>query len=57
MDEDPLLWRLLLQLILIMINAVFACAEIALISLNTGKLEKLAASGDKKAKRLFSLTK
>jgi putative hemolysin len=40
-----------------MINAVFACAEIALISINDNKLEKLASTGNKKAKRLLSLTK
>jgi putative hemolysin len=55
--EDPLLWQLLLQLLLILTNAVFACAEIALISLNENKLEKLSASGNKKAKRLLSLTR
>ncbi|MDR1902902.1 MAG: hemolysin family protein [Treponema sp.] len=55
--EDPHLWRLLLQFVLIMINAVFACAEIALISVNDNKLEKLAAQGDKRASRLLALTK
>jgi putative hemolysin len=54
---DPLLWQLLLQLLLIMINAVFACAEIALISTNTTKLEKLSGAGDKRAKRLLGLTR
>lgn len=56
-NGDPLLWQLLLQFCLIMVNAVFACAEIALISINDNKLEKLAAAGDKKAKRLLALTK
>jgi putative hemolysin len=49
--------RLLLQLGLILVNAVFASAEIALISVNDTKLEKLAAAGDKRAKKLLSLTK
>jgi putative hemolysin len=40
-----------------MTNAVFACAEIALISLNENKLEKLSVSGNKKAKRLLALTR
>jgi putative hemolysin len=40
-----------------MINAIFACAEIALISVNDNKLEKLAAHGDKRAARLLALTK
>jgi putative hemolysin len=54
---DPLLWQLLLQLVLIGINAVFACAEIALISVNDTKLEQLSAAGDKRAGKLLSLTK
>jgi putative hemolysin len=48
--------QLLLQAALIAINAVFACAEIALISINSVKLEKLASDGNRKAKRLLSLT-
>jgi putative hemolysin len=56
-NGDPFLWPLLLQVLLIFINAVFACAEIALISLNENKLEKLSSSGDKKAKRLLALTR
>jgi putative hemolysin len=56
MKEDPLLWQLLLQLILILINAVFASAEIALISLNPTKLQKQSEQGNKQAKRLLSIT-
>ncbi len=48
--------QLLLQLILILLNAFFACAEIAVISVNDNKLAALAAQGDKRAKRLKSLT-
>ena len=55
-DPDPLLWQLILQLFLIVLNAVFACAEIAVISINDAKLEKLSETGDKRAKRLMSLT-
>lgn len=47
---------LLLQVILIALNAVFACAEIAVISMNDSKLAKLAAEGDKRAIRLARLT-
>ena len=53
---DLLIWQLLLQLILIALNAVFACAEIAVISINDNKLDHLAKTGDKRAKRLLSLT-
>ena len=45
-----------LQVILIALNAVFACAEIAVISFNDRKLAKLAAEGDKRVLRLARLT-
>ena len=55
MDMDiPL--QLLLQVVLILLNAFFASAEIAIISLNKTKLEKLSEDGDKSAKRLLKLT-
>lgn len=49
--------QILLQLVLIFLNAVFACAEIAVLSMNENKLERLAKDGDKRAKRLSKLTK
>lgn len=52
----PLWAQLLLQVILIMINAIFASAEIAIVSMSDVKLEKLAKGGNKKAKRLVKLT-
>ena len=48
---------LLLQIILIALNAVFACAEIAVLSVSETKLEKMESEGNKKAKRLRRLTK
>lgn len=56
MEEDSILWKIILQFILIMLNAIFACAEIAIISMNDNKLAKLAAEGDKRAIRLATLT-
>ena len=56
MDENPIFWQLLLQFILIAINAVFSCAEIAVISFSTVKLEKLSEDGNRKAQRLLKLT-
>ena len=54
---DYNIWlSLLFQLLLIFLNAIFACAEIAVISMNDAKLSQLAASGNKKAKVLQSLT-
>lgn len=54
--EDSVLMMLLLQAILILLNAVFACAEIAVLSVNEVRLNKLCAEGNKKAKRLARLT-
>ena len=53
---DPLIWQILLQIILIGLNAVFACAEIAVISMNDTYLERLADQGDKRAGKLVKLT-
>ncbi len=55
--DDPLIGQLLLQLFLILLNAFFACSEIAIISLNDTKLRRLADSGHKSALALAKLTK
>lgn len=47
---------IILLIILIFLNATFASAEIAVISMNETKLRKMAADGDKRAVRLSSLT-
>lgn len=54
MDSIPS--QLLLQVILILVNAFFAATEIAVLSLNTTQLEKKAEKGEKTAKRLLKLT-
>ncbi len=46
---------LLVQVVLITLNAVFACAEIAVISVNETKLDNLAEQGNKNAKKLRKL--
>ena len=46
---------LILQLILIILNAIFACAEIAVISVSDAKVAKLEEQGDKRAKKLRKL--
>jgi len=56
LEEDPIWGPIFLQIFLILLNAVFACAEIAVISMNDNKLAKLTASGDKRAMRLSKLT-
>ena len=47
---------ILLQVVLIGLNAIFASAEIAVISMNDTKLQKMAKEGDSRAKRLVALT-
>ncbi len=47
---------LILQVILIALNAIFASAEIAVISMNDTKLKRMADNGDKRAVRLAALT-
>ncbi len=52
---------LLLQVCLIALNAIFACAETAFLSINSARIEKMVEEGDKKtkkkAKKLQKLTK
>ncbi|MBQ6606496.1 MAG: HlyC/CorC family transporter [Firmicutes bacterium] len=47
--------QLLIVLLLILVNAFFAAAEIALISLNDAKVRHEAEDGDRKARRLLKL--
>ena len=49
-------FMLLFQAFLIFLNAVFASAEIAILSVNDQKLAKLASEGNSRAKRLMRLT-
>lgn len=46
---------IILLVVLIFLNAVFASAEIAVISMNDAKLSKMTADGDKRAVRLTAL--
>lgn len=54
--NNSIVFTIGLQLVLIALNAIFACAEIAVISMNDNKLAKMAADGDKRAIRLARLT-
>jgi putative hemolysin len=54
--KDSIGFMVLLQFVLIALNAIFACAEIAVISFNDSKLIKMAEEGDKRAMRLARLT-
>lgn len=52
---DSIVQQLLLQLLLILVNAFFAATEIAVISLNVTKLRKLEEEGVSYAKKLIHL--
>lgn len=56
MDTVPLWGLILLDIILILLNAFFACAEVAILSISDSKVTKLAASGNKKAVRLSAIS-
>ena len=47
--------QLLLQLILILINAFFAMTEMAVVTLNAGKVRRMAEEGDKAAPRILKM--
>ena len=47
---------IILQIVLISLNAIFASAEIAVISMNDNKLKRMADAGDKRAAYLVALT-
>lgn len=48
---------LLFQVILIVLNAIFASAEIAVLSISETKLERMAVQGNRRAGRLYKLTR
>ena len=54
--ENSILLMILLQVVFIALNAVFASAEIAVIPMDDSKHAKLAAEGNKRAIRLARLT-
>lgn len=56
-NAGTIIWQIVLQIVLIALNAVFACAEIAVLSVSDAKLAILVESGNKRAKRLAKLTK
>jgi len=53
--QDNIFVRILFLIFLIAVNALFAASEIAIISLNDGKIKKLAEEGNKKAKQIAKL--
>ncbi len=55
--KNSIISLLLIQIILIALNAVFASAELAVLSVNESKINRLAERGSKKARRLRKLLK
>lgn len=59
MSPDPesqqIIFQLILILVLTLLNAFFASAEMALVSLNKGRVKSQADQGDKKAIKLMKL--
>lgn len=55
--NNSIISLLLIQIILIALNAVFASAELAVLSVNESKINRLAERGSKKARRLRKLLK
>ena len=54
-DPGPLWGQLILLAVLILINAYFAAAEMAIVSVNKNRIRTLAHEGNKKAKALNDL--
>ncbi len=55
--EGSILFLILFQVFLIALNAIFACREIAVLSINETKLARMAEDGDKRAQKLYKLTR
>lgn len=53
--DDPIGSQLLVQLLLILINAFFAATETAVVSMNENKIRKQAEDGDKKAVQMLKM--
>lgn len=55
-DPGSLILKIVILFILVLVNAFFAMSELAIISLNDNKIEKMAEEGNKKAKKIVKLT-
>ncbi len=55
-DPGSLILKIVLLFVLILVNAFFAMSELAIITLNDNKIEKMAEEGNKKAKKIVKLT-
>lgn len=55
MSDDSIVGPMILQIVLVIINAFLACAEIAIASSNTNQLESMGEEENLRAKRLLRL--
>lgn len=55
-DAATIIIKIVLLFVLVLVNAFFAMSEIAIISLNDNKIERMAEEGHKKAKKILKLT-
>lgn len=56
LPENGVMGYVILLIGLIAVNAYFAASELAIVSLNDAKLEKMAQEGNRKAKILYAMT-
>ncbi len=58
MDADPgsIILQIVILFALIFVNAFFAMSEMAIVTLNDNKIDKMAEQGNKKAKQIQKLT-
>ena len=56
LPENGVMGYVILLIALIAVNAYFAASELAIVSLNDAKLEKMAQDGNRKARILFDMT-
>ena len=55
-DPGSIMLKVVLLFALILVNAFFAMSEMAIVTLNDSKMEKMADEGHKKAKKVLRLT-
>lgn len=55
-DPGSIILQIVILFALILVNAFFAMSEMAVVSLNDNKVEKMAEQGNKKAKQIKKLT-
>lgn len=58
MDTDPgsIIFQIVILFALIFVNAFFSMSEMAIVTLNDNKIDKMASDGNKKAKQIQKLT-